>query len=334
MVKPTDPFIWVGRTDDEEAVFSPRWHQLIQMKDAASLDENIEGKTVLVGFCSDEGVVRNKGRAGAKEGPDAIRKALANLAVDEFFECYDLGNVINHEGMESAQSELSSLLTRIIQLNATPVVLGGGHEVGFASFKGLFDAFYGKSDEREGKEGVSHINFGVINFDAHLDCRAYLGTGSSGTPFSQSALLAESYKKQFNYAVVGFNPTANTRGVVEFARKINALIISDVEANLHFFDSITSSLKQYLAPLTHVYLTVCLDVFYQCFAPGVSAPPAMGLTPEFVIYLLRWLKDHCAKTNKPIVLFDVAEMNPNFDWDMLTAKLAGRLVHEFCLPVQ
>jgi len=68
-----DRSIWQGRIDPEEN--SERWHQKIQ-----SFKTHSPKGTVLIGFCCDEGVRRNHGRVGAKQAPDAIRKALANLA--------------------------------------------------------------------------------------------------------------------------------------------------------------------------------------------------------------------------------------------------------------
>ncbi|MCY4045816.1 MAG: formimidoylglutamase [Cellvibrionales bacterium] len=320
MVNPINQQAWGGRIDDEELVFSPRWHQLIQFVDLQDLNDTLVDKIVFVGFCSDQGVVRNKGRPGAKNGPEVIRQAMANLAVVNAFEAYDLGDVINENQLEHAQAELSTMLTDLIVLNAKPVVLGGGHEVGFASFKGAFDALMKSQHE---------FTLGVINFDAHLDCRKYGSEASSGTPFTQAALLSESFEKTFHYAVVGFNPTANTQGGVAFAKKRNTVIIDDVSSNLQNIEKIQSTLRDYLKPLSHVYLSLCLDVFHQSVAPGVSAPQAVGISPEFVITLLRWIIKFCKENNKLIVVFDIAEMNPLYDKEMITAKLAARLVHEY-----
>ena len=42
--------------------------------------DNCPRGVALVGFCSDEGVARNKGRIGARHAPDIIRRSLANMA--------------------------------------------------------------------------------------------------------------------------------------------------------------------------------------------------------------------------------------------------------------
>ena len=74
--------------------------------------DNIETHEVLegisiIGFASDEGVIRNKGRPGAKEGPDTIRKAAAGLCLPDKLKTrsvQDLGNIeCNDKNLERSQ---------------------------------------------------------------------------------------------------------------------------------------------------------------------------------------------------------------------------------------
>ena len=57
------------------------------------------------------------------------------------------------------------------------------------------------------------------------------------------------------------------------------------------------------------------------FAPGVSAPAVMGLAPQQVAELVRITMG----TGK-VLTCDIAEMNPAFDQDNRTAKLAANLI--------
>ena len=61
--------------------------------------------------------------------------------------------------------------------------------------------------------------------------------------------------------------------------------------------------------------------FSSAYAPGVSAPSSLGMEPLFVLELLK----HIFKSNK-IVSCDIAELNPTYDIDGITASLAARLV--------
>ena len=83
-----------------------------------------------------------------------------------------------------------------------------------------------------------------------------------------------------------------------------------------------------LKEIDELYVTICLDAFPAYLAPGVSAPSALGISPQFVIAILHWLRKSQEKFNYSWRLSDVAEMNPLFDIDNRTAKLAARLIFE------
>lgn len=71
-------FEWTGRFDGEEELY----HRIFQRVTTESAYENINPKDfVLHGFAVDEGVKRNKGRIGAQEAPDLIRKNMSNFPV-------------------------------------------------------------------------------------------------------------------------------------------------------------------------------------------------------------------------------------------------------------
>ena len=69
------------------------------------------------------------------------------------------------------------------------------------------------------------------------------------------------------------------------------------------------------------YITICTDVFSSAFAPGVSAPQALGLDPERVLPVIK----HILRTRK-IRGFDICEISPRFDQDNTTASLGAVLI--------
>jgi formiminoglutamase len=71
-----------------------------------------------------------------------------------------------------------------------------------------------------------------------------------------------------------------------------------------------------------VYVSLCMDVFAAAYAPGVSAPQALGITPWQMIPALRKL----AASGK-VISYDLAELSPPFDIDSRTTKLAANLIH-------
>jgi formiminoglutamase len=70
-----------------------------------------------------------------------------------------------------------------------------------------------------------------------------------------------------------------------------------------------------------LYLTIDLDVLPASVAPGVSAPAAYGVPLPVISAVCRQV----AGSGKLLHL-DVAELNPAFDIDGRTAKVAARLV--------
>ena len=98
--------IWQGRFDGDE----PLYHRIFQR---VSMEENYENiltnDFVLHGFAVDEGVKRNKGRVGAKDAPDVIRKNISNFPViNPNFNLKDFGNInCENEDLENTQNQLA-----------------------------------------------------------------------------------------------------------------------------------------------------------------------------------------------------------------------------------
>ena len=81
-------------------------------------------------------------------------------------------------------------------------------------------------------------------------------------------------------------------------------------------------LQNFLAGVDCAYLSICLDVLPASVAPGVSAPAACGVALDVIETLIREVKQ-----SGKLAVADVAELNPDFDQDNRTARVAARLVH-------
>lgn len=306
-------FEWRGREDQEEKSY--RWHQRVRVDEC----EAFHNELVLLGFACDEGVRRNKGRVGAKTGPAAIRAALANLSCPESFSFHDAGDVVcDDEDLDSAQIQLSVRVNEVLRKGGFPIVMGGGHEIAYGSFSGIID--YLDSEEKS--------RVGILNFDAHFDLRDPSSGANSGTPFRQCLTLCQARQYDFNYAVLGINPSSNTQALFEFARDNNVNWLTDEAMYRTGDEERMGHIRSFLAKCDVLYITICLDVFPGAYAPGVSAPAGMGVHPVEVI---KWLKDTfslCKAMNVIPVVCDIAELNPTFDKDNQTARLAARLIYE------
>ncbi len=312
---------WSGRIDTVDAAASQRWHQVIRPASEAR-----SAGTVLLGFASDEGVRRNKGRTGAADGPQAVRRALSNLAWHggPGNRLYDAGDVPceNHD-LEAAQQEYATVLAGLLEAGHQPVGIGGGHEIAWAAYLGL--AQFLRDDSRL-------AGLGIINFDAHLDLRApeIAGKGSSGTPFLQIAEARATAAQPFRYLCIGVSESANTRALFERAAALDSEIVLDTETGWSDHASVDQRIERFVAESSCIYLTFCLDALPAAVAPGVSAPSGLGVDAARAVALLRSVLRHCLHggDSSKLLLADVAEMNPAHDPDGRTARAAARIVYE------
>lgn len=294
--------VWKGRSDGKG---SERIHEVVQCLDReAALPPSA---FALIGFCCDEGVRRNSGRVGAREGPAAWRQSLAGLPVPTNRSIIDLGDIVcDGDSLESAQSELGDLVSGVLSRGGIPIVCGGGHEVAWGQFLGISRA---KLD----------ASLSILNLDAHYDLRPLIeGRGNSGTSFAQIADHQQKNKHPFNYACVGLQPLSNTQGLHEKAKKLDVLTIAAEE-----IENASDTLKRFIEQSKHLFLSICLDVFAAPFAPGVSAPQPFGLLPVQALPVIRQ-----AASSGRLIGCCIAELSPRYDVDGATAKLAAYLTAE------
>jgi len=317
----TDANLWTGRVDDPNDVDSFRMHQVIRLLNLAKLDLSQVDASKLnvcfIGFCCDEGIRRNLGRTGAERGPAYIRKEFANLPVrfGANTAIYDAGDIRCVDGkLEEAQAELAVAVKIILDSKFFPIVLGGGHELAFGHYNGIVGHLESSSNDKP--------SLGIINFDAHLDLRPYGNGGSSGTMFSQIADSCLAQKRQFSYLCLGVQTYGNTISLFKRADALGAkyILAKDfVEPNN---ENILGEIRQFIDAHSHIYLTLCSDVFNSAFAPGVSSLQPFGMNPEVVLFFLK----EVLRSNKVISL-DIAEVSPRFDHDNNTAKLVAVIIY-------
>ena len=302
--------IWQGRLDGEELLF----HRLFQrVKEEQNYDSILTNDFVLHGFAVDEGVRRNKGRKGAKDAPNVIRKNMANFPVIlPNFSMLDFGNVTCEDGnLENAQNNLAKNVSKVLLKGGKSLVLGGGHEVTYAHYLGIKTAF-------------PEQKIGIINIDAHFDNRQpENGVGpSSGTGFWQIA-----QEGPINSLHIGIQRNSNTLKLFDTAHQYGMKYILSDELFFENLPSVYQRIDDLLENVDFAYLTICMDVFNASIAPGVSASAYNGIFADatFMHFYRHILK------NKKLVALDVAEVNPSFDIQDRTARLAACLVNEWLM---
>ena len=305
---------WKGRTSNDALYL----HEVMQ---CVPFNENFKpkGKSIaLLGYACHEGVKRNQGRIGAKDGPNAIRERLGKMPnhLPDGVKLYDLGNITcQKRDMEAAQQSLAKMVSSVLQQKQFPIVLGGGHDMAYGHFHGI-KSYLGSMQK--------YPKIGIINFDAHFDLRQNEIGNHSGTPFYQIAKECEAKNEIFHYLCMGVRKDANDRLLFQTAKDLNVTYVLSDTFRIQFLEEINTWIHAFAKSVDHIYVTIDLDGFSSAYAPGVSASSPMGFTPQIVLECLKTI----VSTGKMISL-DIAEMNPKYDIDGMTAKLAASLIHHF-----
>ncbi|MFA0036457.1 formimidoylglutamase [Vibrio chagasii] len=316
----THNFVWTGRNDLEDGELGTRVHHITTQVQSTDLNNGLNGNTVaLVGFASDAGVARNKGRVGAKQAPNLIRQALANMAWHSDTRITDLGDIeCNDDQLEVSQKQCADVIANALSTSKV-ITFGGGHEVAWASFQGLAEHLHRTQSDHKPK-------IGIVNFDAHFDLREFESDiadvkPSSGTPFNQISEYCHTHQWPFHYACLGVSTASNTKALFNKADQLGVWYEHDRDITQVNQVAQLVKLQKFIAECDYLYLTIDLDVFPAATAPGVSAPAARGVSYEALAPFLEQIFKHSEK----LIIADIAEYNPDYDVDGQTARLAARL---------
>jgi len=300
-------FEWTGRVDNNS--YGKRLHEVVENVNVDKLKEVTSRHFGIIGFESDEGVRRNKGRVGASKAPNKIRKFLTNIPY-HFNEnnVIDIGNVrCLGNNLEDAQDHLGKNVANLIKYQYTPIILGGGHETFYGHYLGVRNAL-----SRDKK-------IGIINLDAHFDLRKQR-VPSSGTMFHQ---VLES-DKNAGYLCIGIQELGNTEQLFLTANELKVEYI--LETELSSLQEAFTKIDVFSEKYDVVIYTICTDVFNQTAAPGVSAPTPFGLDPKVV----RAITKHVVN-QKNFLSIDVSEVNPEYDIGDKTSRLISHLIAEILM---
>jgi formimidoylglutamase len=275
----------------------------------------------LLGAPSDQGVVQGGGRIGAALGPAAIRAELRRYGTAYNFErqadlsgmaLADFGDLIPDEtSVEQTHDRLTEAVEAIVGLGALPIVIGGGHDL-------TFGAVRGSSHRASGA-------MGGITIDAHFDVRETVdGVITSGTPF-RNILEKIGNVSGDHFVEIGGNGLVNAKAHYDYLLQKKARIFSLSETQRAGIGPVMEKALQIAGHRTEkIFFSIDLDAIAQAFAPGVSAPSPEGLTPQEVSHAA-----YLAGLHPKVAYLDIMEMNPHFDHDGRTARLAAALILHF-----
>ena len=324
---PADMTQWTGRAEPFETTRARYWYQLAQPYEAQNIG--------LIGFACDQGVRRNQGRVGARAAPPLIRRAFTTLPViadlQQRFDGQlstllgDAGDIHCHDdddfvdsSLEQAQIKYADAVSTIIKQSGLPIGLGGGHAIAYGSFLGLWQALENTSEAIISTNTAPTI--GIINFDAHLDIRQS-DVATSGTPFRQIAEHLDVHGQPFHYCCIGVSRFSNTAALFDRAEQLGVQVISDEDCHYQPWDTLAERVKSFVDQVDIIYPTIDMDCFPASVVPGVSAPAAYGIELGFVERMVKTIM-----ASGKVKIADIAEINPTFDIDSRSCKVAARLL--------
>ena len=279
----------------------PGWPHIAEGRFARSIQtDRPEGcRVALLGVPDDLGVRLNRGRPGAREGPIALRRALATYGTlsphgFDWPAVFDAGDVQvapgeDEDALIQTHRRVEDAARALHDLGLIVVGIGGGHDLTLPLARAM--------------ARTCRSRIGVVYLDAHLDVREAVG---SGMPFR--GLVEQGHARELR--VHGMRDELNSREHVEWFLSKGGVIDRD------------ENIDQW--PRGDVYASLDLDAIDAAHAPGVSALNPAGLTPREAE---RWARQ--AGRHPGVRGFDLMELNPWHDEQGRTARVAAMLLLAF-----
>ena len=231
--------------------------------------------------------------------------ALDNLRVGRVYRLVNYGEerqiqILSRLGRENFRIKDLATLEDFVRTETNRgsfvIILGGSHDLSLGHCRA-----YSKLDR----------SFSVLNMDSHPDVREPINDAPhSGSPFYQAMTEERSCMDQ--YTVWGLSRWSTSKTHIDFLR--------ENECDYHFCEQVTPELVQKLYTLqrTNALASFDLDAIDQSAAPGVSAPAARGVSAE--LYYQAMLE---TGRNPAFRSVDIVELNPDYDIDARTARVAS-----------
>ena len=289
----------------------PRLSDIILPYSEKNLEES---NIVILGVPTDEGIRRNGGRVGAAEAPNEIRKQLFKLTPSasngsiSSLNIVDYGNISGNT-LEEIHAIAKDAVSNFIKSGKTVIALGGGHDITYPLASGFHDGIGGK-------------DFSLINIDAHLDVREKKeGLHHSGSSFR--LLIEEKILHAKYFLEFGIQQFSFAGSHLEWLKKKGGTTIFYEDV---FQKDVANKFRTLLPHEIPFYLSFDIDSIRSSDAPGASAPSPIGFRSEDALGICFEAGRH--ETTKMI---DIVEVNPLFDRDNRTSKLAARMIAWFLL---
>lgn len=272
---------------------------------------------VLIGYPDDHGVRLNRGRTGAALGPDSIRRHLYKMAVPavtswDAVEFFDWGNIPVSDDILHTHAHAEKLAKLCIEKGFTGIFLGGGHDFAAPSFLGAVSG------------GASHLKWGLMNVDPHLDVRPWENNlPHSGTPFR--TILDSGKLAGENFVEFGARESRNAREHWNYCISKNVAI--DTWESIQVGQKRPSELFGYRlwelqSRAKRLAVTFDMDACADC--EGTSAAPVLGFSAWQMVEMAG-VSGRC----REVSYIEIAEVAPSLESSERSSRIAAEMIHAF-----
>jgi len=274
----------------------------------------------IVGLPFDGGVVT--GRQGTRLGPKGVRDTLyANTAFNVELEAdlsklkiVDCGDV-RVDMMDATETyrrvELS--LAQVFKSGICPLIIGGDHSLTSYCIKGLTNTLGDKK------------RVGLIDFDAHFDCRASMKGPQSGYWVREALEIPGSPIRGENIAQIGVHGFRYSPYYLNYVKKSGIRTYTPLDVRRKGMETVVREAIDAATDGTDaVYVSVDIDVLDTAFAPGCASSYVGGLS---TLDLLSGVVE--VGKNRSVRALDIMEIAPPLDVGTLTSKAGAEILLEF-----
>ncbi len=292
------------------------WRQYLMETICFGCSRNNESPYLVLGAPIDNTVTF---KPGTRFAPSRIREVACDIEFYSIFSnkdidligYHDLGNVVITPGDNNSSIKR---IEKVIQgvREEYPwkkiIVLGGEHTTTYGVLKGLMNS-------------IEPNDLSYIVFDAHLDLREkYLGYRLSHA--SVNRLVYE----EINIKPIIIGARAWSKEEYDYAKDHGIPVYNIIDLQQNMLEDVINKISKYLENTKYLYMSIDMDVVDPGYAPGVSNPEALGLTPVQLLNILYGILERLEP--RQVVGFDIVEVNPLVDVNDVTSILASKIIVE------
>jgi formiminoglutamase len=245
----------------------------------------------------------NEGRRAGKneicaQAPDEVRKQLYRLFQGTFAaRIADLGNIAPGHSIEDTYYALSQSVEFLLRKNIVPVIIGGGHDLAYAQFRG-----YEKLEQTINGVTIDSV-FDLGNPDDEFSSRTFLGK-----------VILHQPNYLFNYSHIGYQTYLVEQSQLQMMDKLyfDVYRLGQIRDNIQEAEPVIRFAD---------FLTFDFSVMKHADAPANANVSPNGFYAEEACQMM-WY----AGMSDRLTSLGLYEINPQLDTSEMTTQLAAQMI--------